>query len=281
MWTIRRDYFDMHDLRQSHAWARYLESIGWKVEKRGGVYYFLKKIPILGYFLKVQRPEKVNFRDTNYFEKKYKPIQILIEPKTKPIREKGYKLSKNSSLPTKTLVIDLKRSYDYLLKSFSQKTRYNIKLSQRKGVGVIETDDINLFTKFWRNNFERKRFPFFSQVKNILALKKSFAKNAYTLLAKKDNKIIGGLFILIYDRVAYYMYAATDDVGRKNFAPTYLTWEAIRLAKKLDCATFDFDGIYDERFPIKTWQGFTKFKKGFGGHEVSYPGSFVKNRLGI
>lgn len=52
-------------------------------------------------------------------------------------------------------------------------------------------------------------------------------------------------------------------------------------AKKRGCKIFDFEGIYDERFPNKSWLGFTHFKKSFGGYEVSYPGTYTKTRLEV
>jgi lipid II:glycine glycyltransferase (peptidoglycan interpeptide bridge formation enzyme) len=36
------------------------------------------------------------------------------------------------------------------------------------------------------------------------------------------------------------------------------------------------EGIFDERFPIPAWRGFTKFKKGFGGKITKYPGAYQK-----
>jgi lipid II:glycine glycyltransferase (peptidoglycan interpeptide bridge formation enzyme) len=64
------------------------------------------------------------------------------------------------------------------------------------------------------------------------------------------------------------------------FAPTLLTWEAIKLAKKLNCARFDFEGITDERWPLtRKWAGFTRFKKSFGGQAVTYPGNFIRWQL--
>jgi len=272
----------MKDIRQSPAWANYLESIGWKIEKLNDTYIYLKNIPILGWYTKIQRPKQFNNLIVQTIINKYKPFQVMIEPtfikQVNNLTIQQFKLSKLSSLPTKTLQIDLKRSQYYLLKNLSQKTRYNIKLAGRKGVRVTQSKDIQEFTKFWRKNFEKKLFPVLSQQKNILQLHKAFEKDSQILIAKKDNIVIAVLLLLFYDKVAYYMYAATSNEGRKNFAPTLLTWEAILLAKKMNCKIFDFDGIYDERFPIKTWKGFTKFKKGFGGNEVRYPGCFVASR---
>ena len=77
------------------------------------------------------------------------------------------------------------------------------------------------------------------------------------------------------------MYAAASDAGKKLFAPTLCAWEAIKLSKKHGSKIFDFEGIYDERFPLKSWHGFTRFKKSFGGREIEYPGAFVKYRIPI
>jgi peptidoglycan pentaglycine glycine transferase (the first glycine) len=273
----------MKDLRQSSQYANYLRSIGWKIEQIDHIFVYLKKIPILGYFAKIQRPSLLNDKVINFIEKKYHPFQFSIEPLNNKqinlIKNLNFKTSNSPSLPTKTSVINLSKSESNLLKSFSQKTRYNIHNTAKRRVKVIESKNILDFTSFWRENFEKKRFPFLSQQKNIIAMHNAFDKNSKILLAKKDNKIIAVLFVLLYDKTAYYMYAASNDTGRSNFAPTLLTWQAILLSKKSGCKTFDFDGIYDDRFPIKSWLGFTKFKKGFRGQEIKYPGRFVKNKI--
>lgn len=260
----------MVDLRQSSAWANYLKSIGWQVEKIDNTFIYIKKIPLLGNFVKIQRPQNLNEGIINFINQKYKPFQFTIEPLTKL----NFKLTNSPSLPAKTLIINLQKSENELLKSFSQKVKYNIKLSKKKNVKITESKNILDFTNFWRSNFESKRFPFFSQQKNIIAMQKAFGKNSKILLAKKDDKTIAALFLLYYDQVSYYLYAAASDAGRSNFAPTLLTWYAILLSKRTGCKIFDFDGIYDERFPIKTWQGFTKFKYGFSKNEIEYPGMY-------
>ncbi len=270
----------MIDLRQSHQWASYLKSIGWKIEKINNTFIYLKKIPLLGWFIKIQRPEKLNLDIISFVENKYHPFQLSVEPSNnhqiKLSRKLHFKLSNSPSLPTKTLQIDLTKSSSKILKQMSPKTRYNIRLSQKRNIKVFHSKNIKEFANFWRNNFERKRFHFMSQQKNIIAIYYAFDKNAHILFAKKNKTFIAVLLILIHDKTTYYMYAAANNKGRKNFAPTLLTWEAILLAKKKGCKVFDFDGIYDERFPITSWQGFTKFKEGFGGYEVKYPGCYIK-----
>jgi peptidoglycan pentaglycine glycine transferase (the first glycine) len=273
----------MSDLRQSKEYSNYLKSIGWQIEKINGTFVYLKKLPLLGWFAKIQRPTILNNKIIDFVESKYHPFQFSIEP-SNYLPLQGFKQA-DPSLPTKTLQIDLTKSQKEILSSFSQKTRYNVHNASKRRTKIVESKNILDFTDFWRQNFEKKRSPFFSQQKNIIALHKSFGKNSKILLAChsgtqaiESQKIIASLFILIHDKTAYYMYAAASDAGRSNFAPTLLTWNAILISKKLGCKLFDFDGIYDDRFPIKSWLGFTKFKKGFGGNEIEYPGRFVKTK---
>ena len=89
---------------------------------------------------------------------------------------------------------------------------------------------------------------------------------------------LAGCLLLTHDRVAYYHHAANSPEGRKLLAGYLVLWEAIKLAKSLGCHTFDFEGIYDERFPKATrdWKGFTNFKKKFGGKEVEFPHPLIK-----
>ncbi|MDZ7586191.1 MAG: peptidoglycan bridge formation glycyltransferase FemA/FemB family protein, partial [Patescibacteria group bacterium] len=74
-------------------------------------------------------------------------------------------------------------------------------------------------------------------------------------------------------QVAYYSHNGVSPAGKRKFVPTMLVWEAIKLAKKLECKRFDFEGIDDKR-----WPGFTRFKKSFGGKIIEYPMSFSRWR---
>jgi lipid II:glycine glycyltransferase (peptidoglycan interpeptide bridge formation enzyme) len=80
-------------------------------------------------------------------------------------------------------------------------------------------------------------------------------------------------------KIAYYWQAFTNSEGRTSLSQYSLLYHGILWAKKQGSRVFDFEGIYDPRFPNKSWQGFTHFKKSFGGYEVEYLGTFVKNRL--
>jgi lipid II:glycine glycyltransferase (peptidoglycan interpeptide bridge formation enzyme) len=65
--------------------------------------------------------------------------------------------------------------------------------------------------------------------------------------------------------MAFYWHNGSLDIGKKLFAPTLCIWEAILECKRRRLKVFDFEGLYDERFPNKntSWKGFSRFKLGF------------------
>ena len=269
----------MVDLRQTEKYVDYMRSIGWTVERIDNVNYFIRPFPLLGSFMKVQRPEKVDFKSLEKLQKKYRVFQTVIEPKgvsqQSSITSHGYKVT-GPYLPSKTIHIDLTKSTNPLLKEMHYKTRYNIKQALKHYIAVEESKDIDAFARLWKNvKFNRK----FMGTRDISELYKAFGNDAYLLMAFKDTELLGGVVCIHADKLAYYMYAATTLKGKKLYAPTLLAWEQIRLAQQKGCNIFEFEGIYDERFPIDSWKGFSRFKKGFGGKEVEYPGAFSKVKL--
>ena len=273
----------MIDIRQTEKYNSYMTSLGWVVERVNNVNYFIKKLPFIGSFIKIQRPQRLDFNQINRMVKKYRAFQVIIEPCTTehcpPIIEHGFKLSKSPYLPSKTIQIDTTKSESQLLKEMHHKTRYNIKTAKRNHVIVRKSKDIESFVNLWLNAQPSRKFLKLGG--SLLALSKAFDNNSHLLLAYKGNELLAGILMPETGEIAYYMYAAATGGGKKLFAPTLVTWEAIRLAKKLGCKIFDFEGIYDERFPLKSWLGFTRFKKSFGEKEIDYPGAFAKLRLPI
>lgn len=273
----------MLDLRQTLEYANFMENIGWIVERIDGVNYFIRRFPLVGSFIKIQRPEKINYQHVAQLAVKHRAFQIVIEPKyfnhQKLIYNWGFRQSRSPFLPTKTIHIDLSKSEKTLLEEMHYKTRYNIRKTQNSKLKIQNSKDIETFADFWQRCALKQRGMFLSQKKEITTLFRTFGKWADLILVSKDKEILSGILMVKTKNIAYYMYAASSPLGKKLFAPTLNVWQAILLAKKAGCKVFDFEGVYDERFPLKSWKGFTRFKKSFGGKEIEYPGAFVKYRL--
>jgi lipid II:glycine glycyltransferase (peptidoglycan interpeptide bridge formation enzyme) len=243
----------MTDIRQSPQWGKYLTNLGWIVERIDNTNYAIKKIPLLGAILKIQRPNKYSSKTVQKLCKKYHA-----------------RIFTGLSLPTKTIQIDLTKPEKQLLAEMHYKTRYNIAKLKTKNLKLKISNDIESFVGLY-HRWHRKRLLFLSQAKLIRSVYKAFGKKADLLFCVNNQEVIAELLLLTYDRITYYMYAAASETGKRLFAPTLITWEAIKLAKNQGSKIFDFEGVYDERYPIKSWRGFTRFKKSFGGYEVLYP----------
>lgn len=284
----------MTDLRQSPGYGHYMEKLGWKVEKIDDCQVFIKKLPLLPFsIIKIQRPVKIPFKEIDKLAKKYRALFVKLEPQQrnnetmKQLNYHGYKLSKSPLLYTKTLQLDLTKSKEQIFSQFKKDTRYEIRKAERNNLHILISYYPNIlisdFIKLWHQNAWSRGF-WIPIKKEIKSLYEAFGKNAYLLTATVrhyDNiyyysEILAGALILIQDGAVYYFYAASSPEGRRLSALYLVVWQAIKLAKSKGCQIFDFEGIYDERFPIKSWQGFTHFKKSFGGKEIEYPGSFTK-----
>ena len=279
----------MIDIRQSENYANYLTVQGWIVERINNISYSIKKMPLIGSVLKIQRPEKLEIDVIRKLAKKYRSFQIIIEPKNYKdanlLASIGYKLAKSTYLPSKTLQIDLTQSMVKIFNSFKKDARASIKRGETIKVKEYSSpNDVKEFRDGWRNCVNFKRFvPSYNQLIN---LRKSFPQNHSMFLAShnKLGSIIGGAIFTIssHERsnyITYYWQAFTNSEGRTSLSQYALLYQGILWAKEQGCKVFDFEGIYDERSPNKSWLGFSHFKKSFGGYEVIYPGTYVKNRL--
>ncbi len=271
----------MVDIRQTVQYANYLKQIGWKVERINEINCFIKKFPIIGSVIKIQRPEEVKINKIKELAKKYRAFQVIVEPKTlldaNYLESIGFKLGKNPYLPTKTLQLDLTKSEKELLREMKKDAR--AALRKHATYNIQPTTSIEDFRNAWKKAVGWKRYV--PPLSHLMALKKSFKKNCLFITAglPRHSEATAGAIFLLADGIAYYWQAFTNAEGRKLMAQYRVVWEGIRWAKKNGARIFDFEGIFDERFPNKTWVGFTHFKKSFGGYKVEYPGCFTKTRL--
>jgi lipid II:glycine glycyltransferase (peptidoglycan interpeptide bridge formation enzyme) len=255
-----------------------MQSLGWNVEGQTGNFAYVKRFPIIGNFIKLQRPTNLSSQQIDKLIKKYKPFQFIIEPAKSDqqllVKKHGFKQSRSYFVPSRTIRIDLTKSEKKLLYAMHYKTRYNIKKALHNGLHTKISKDINAYAQFWQRCALTQRGMYLSQKNEIIQIFNEFGKNAHLIYVTKNSILLSGILMLCTKDSAYYLYAASTPEGKKLFAPTLNAWSAIKLAKKFRKKIFDFEGIYDERFPIKSWLGFTRFKRSFGGEVIDFPGTF-------
>lgn len=172
--------------------------------------------------------------------------------------------------PSKTLILDLSLPEEKLLKQMHQKTRYNIRLAERKGVKIVQAG-IERFEEFWQllvSTGDRDEFNLHgrSYYQAMLKLDSDFIKLWF---AEYQGKPLAGNLVVFFGDTATYIHGGSSNENRELMAPYALQWHNIKLAKQLGYKYYDWHGA-DE---IK-WPGVTRFKLGFSGTEVNYPGTF-------
>lgn len=287
----------MLDIRQTSNYAKYLSLEGWIVERTEETNYFIKRLPLIGSILKVQRPEKIDFDTIDILCRKYGVFHVVIEPRDErqvlDIKVRDFRLSKNPYLPSKTIQIDLTQSQEKIFANFKKHTRQAVRKvydSERpegveggRGVTIKEystPNEIKIFRKAWKKSVNFNRYV--PSLNSLLNLRKSFPQNKSLFLASHNisSRIIGGaLFTRSLHDFAYYWYGFTNKEGRSSLSQHSLLWQGILWARKQGCKIFDLEGIYDSRFPNRSWLGFSHFKKSFGGVEVLSPGCYTKFRF--
>ncbi len=214
------------------------------------------------------------------YGKKNKIIFIKIESNKEKINIKNQKIikSKHPLFPEWTQVLDLNKSEDELLKSFHSKTRYNIRLAEKKGVVVREISNEAGFKIFSKLYFETcKRQKYFGHTPNYhRIIWDSLKKNIAHILIAFYNKIPLAAYELFYfKKTLYYPYGGTSSGYRNLMASNLLMWEAIKLGKKLGAEKFDMWGSLAPNYDTNnSWSGFTRFKEGYGTKFINFSGSY-------
>jgi peptidoglycan pentaglycine glycine transferase (the first glycine) len=180
--------------------------------------------------------------------------------------------------PGRTIVLDLTPDEDALLANMKEKWRYNIRLAGRKGVQirVAETvEDVQnwyglLQTTSIRDQFGIHTLEYYLRAWQIFAPR----DQARLLLAHYNGHLLAGIFVGLMAKQAIYLYGASSNDQRQLMPNYLLQWDAIRWAKQAGAATYDFWGIPETDEESDVMAGVYRFKSGWGGRIVRYPGNY-------
>lgn len=200
---------------------------------------------------------------------KIEPL-LKSESHKKYLLESGLKKSGKEIQPSRTLILDLSKSEEELLKDMEQKTRYNINLAQKRGVKIVKGDEyIDEFCGLMRQTAKRGGFSLHDAdyYRELLSAKSDIFENVL-YVARFDGKILAGAVVNFFNGRATYLHGASSSENRNVMAPHLLHFEIIKDAKARGFSQYDFWGISEK------WTGVTRFKQGFGGKEIAYLGAF-------
>ncbi len=189
-------------------------------------------------------------------------------PVVSTLHSRGWSASAEQIQFKNTVVVDLSAGEDILLADMKSKTRYNVRLAERRGVEVTQAgaDDLPAFFRLYQETSERDRFLIrpFAYYRDVWSRFLATGR-ARLLLARVVQEPVAGLMLFLFAGTAWYMYGASSAEHRSVMPNYLLQWQAIRLAKELGCSRYDMWGApnhFQESDPM--W-GVYRFKTGFGG----------------
>jgi peptidoglycan pentaglycine glycine transferase (the first glycine) len=224
--------------------------------------------------------EPIFLRVINTLLRHKKMAKVVIEPRLNSVpptlwKTWGYRPTA-SIQPQRTLVVPVLNNDDELIETFKPKTRYNIRLAQKKGVVLRfghDQADLDTFCRLIDDTCRRQKISLYSR-DYFKTLIETFGHlgQAEIITAYTNETPLASLLLVWEGTTACYLFGGTADEGRELMANYLLHFEAMNYSRSLGMTHYDFWGIALEGDAhYEAWSGITKFKLGFGGEEVVYP----------
>ena len=230
-------------------------------------------------------------KDVVKLAREQRALFVRIEPAEVP--GAGWRKAVRDVQPRHTLVVDLHHPAEKLLAGMHQKTRYNIRLAEKRGVQIrfsTSDGDIESFLLLTREVADRGAFRFHPDdyYRSLLrVLSRSLrhpstggadgggGATAEVALAEHDGDILAAHILVSFGDTVTYVHGASSSRKRDLMAPHLLQWASLARAKERGYAHYDFFGVAPPSAPpTHPWVGITRFKESFGGRRVDYAGAY-------
>jgi peptidoglycan pentaglycine glycine transferase (the first glycine) len=199
--------------------------------------------------------------------------------------EHGWRLSAEQIQFRNTMLIDLTPPDDQLLAAMKPKTRYNVRLAEKKGIRVRSgtAADLDMLYAMYAETAQRDGF-IIRPIDYYRDAWGSFIQSglAQPLIAEVEGEAVAGLILFTFADRAWYMYGMSRNAHREKMPNYLLQWAAMRWAKTRGCTVYDLWGAPDELREADSMWGVYKFKEGLGAVFTPHAGAhdFVVSRLG-
>ncbi len=286
-------------LLQSWEWGTLKERHHWEAVRLlardgvgrvcGAASVLCRTLPVGGAILYLPRGPVLNFRDSRVLDAMTTALRRLgerqhavlckIDPYVSPpdplvvraLTARGFVAGHRRGhfegiQPRFNVIVPLTGSADTVLARCHPKTRYNIRLSARRGVQVRRghREDLVSFHRLLmvtceRNGFAERSLSYFAELWDALA-----AKGQMELYVASDGErdLAAGILFLFGNK-AVYAYGASGNEHRERMAPYALQWAMIQRAVELGCTSYDMTGVPRRLQESEPGYGLYRFKRGF------------------
>jgi lipid II:glycine glycyltransferase (peptidoglycan interpeptide bridge formation enzyme) len=199
------------------------------------------------------------------------------------LQKRGWLFSGDQVQFRNTVMLDLTASEEEMLQRMKQKTRYNVRLAEKKGVRIRAgtRDDFAMLYRMYaetsvRDGFVIRPEAYYRAVWGAFMkpLSGDLEPSAEPLMAEVDGDAVAAIFAFYYAGRAYYLYGMSREAHREKMPNYLLQWEAMKRAKSRGCTAYDLWGAPDEfNESDSMWRVF-RFKEGLGGEVLRTIGAW-------
>lgn len=286
---------------QSEDWLHFQEAAGKEVVPFSGEDFsangIMHTLPLVGKYLYIPRgPQTINKeiierlitgakeRDAQWI--RIEPEKEVLEEIKKSVGTLRQAQSGNLRVtkaphdmqPREIFKIDITPSEEALLQAMKPKTRYNIRLAEKRGVKIFITRE------------EKYRQAFLDLItatsgrKGITPHPRGYYETFFSVfpeevcrlfVAEYEGQVLAANLVIFYGDTVTYLHGGSSDLHRDTMAPFLLQWETIKQAKNEGYHFYDFGGVKTESSD-SSWAGITRFKTGFSPktEPTLYPGTY-------
>jgi lipid II:glycine glycyltransferase (peptidoglycan interpeptide bridge formation enzyme) len=180
-----------------------------------------------------------------------------------------------------TIIVDLRPDESTLLASFKPKSRYNIRLAERRGVSVkpvpLERESIDTMYALMASTRDRAGFTlrskeYFSGYWRLHAA----AGQGQLFFASLGDEVLAGVFATFIGAKAWYKDGGSTKEHSGVMAPHLLQWEVMRWLRERGVDSYDLVAVppAGELNPSHPLFGLYRFKSGFSERITEYVGTW-------
>lgn len=202
------------------------------------------------------------------------------------LKRRGWVYSSDQIQFRNTVLVDLIAAEDEIMMRMKPKTRYNVRLAEKRGLAVRagRVDDLPMLYKLYAETSVRDGFVIRDEnyylgvwklfMSNLETMKLSNLPACVPLIAEVDGEPVAAIFLFMFAGRAYYVYGMSLNLHREKM-PTYLLqWEAMKRAKANGCSAYDLWGAPENFDESDSMWGVYRFKEGLGGEVVRTLGAY-------
>ncbi|OGY91139.1 MAG: hypothetical protein A3B31_01290 [Candidatus Komeilibacteria bacterium RIFCSPLOWO2_01_FULL_53_11] len=218
-------------------------------------------------------------RDITIATRKREEVFCRIEPNIQVAGLASLPMKPADSVqPKTTIYLRLDTSPEELFAAFQEKTRYNIRLAEKKQLNIVWANDdtaLNYFLQLLNKTKSRQRIRSHDKkyYRLLLEAGREFDAVQINYALFQGKPIAANIYITQIPTVTY-VHGGFDYAYRNLMAPYLLQWDAIQRAIALKYDFYDFWGYLPSDGSKPSWEGFSRFKAGFSGTVVESPGCF-------